>query len=139
MVDKQRIQQAITQIETQTTGEIHVHLCKHVHQEDTLQEAKTIFNKYHLESTPDRNAILIFVAIKSKRFAVLGDIAIHEKMGQDFWDSVRDVMAAQFRQGHETEALLAGINLCGEYLTLHFPAVLGVKSNHICDDVSEDD
>lgn len=137
MVDKKRIQQAITEAESATTGEIHVHLCKHAHQEDTLAEAQAIFNQYHLDNTPDRNAILIFVALTSKRFAVLGDTAIHEKMGQAFWTRVCDAMSAEFRQGRETEAVLAGIRLCGEYLTLHFPASPGA-SKHVCDDVSED-
>jgi len=139
MVNKKRIQAAITQAEAKTTGEIHVHLCKHVHQKDTLTEAQQIFTQYHLENTPERNAILIFVALKSQRFAILGDTAIHEKLGQAFWVQVRDAMLVEFRQGHDTEALLAGIRLCGAYLQRHFPVTPDHKNNHQCDDVSEDD
>ena len=84
---KDEIVSAINNAEKITSGEIRVHIqskCK----EDVLSEAKKVFHRLKMHKTKERNGVLIFIALKSKRFAILGDSGIHEKVENDFWNEV---------------------------------------------------
>jgi uncharacterized membrane protein len=38
-----------------------------------------------MQKTRDRNAVLIFVAPRAHKYAVVGDVGVHEKCGEEFW------------------------------------------------------
>jgi uncharacterized membrane protein len=52
---------------------------------------------------------------------VLGDRGIHEKVGQEFWRSIAQVVAEGFVRGDFTGGIIAGIEAVGEGLAEHFP------------------
>ena len=41
-----------------------------------------------MTATKDRNAVLFFVVPARRKFVVLGDSGIHEKVGQEFWHHI---------------------------------------------------
>ena len=71
--------------------------------------------------TRDRNGVLFFVVPARRKFVVLGDGGIHEKVGQEFWDRVVAVVSEKFKTGDFTEGLVRGIEEVGEQLATHFP------------------
>ncbi len=118
--EKQRVVAAIREAERQTSGEIRVHIVERA-EGDTLETAKTVFEKLGMTATRERNGVLFFLSLKDHRFAVLGDSGIHEKVQGDFWDSIRDEMAGRFQGGQFVDGIVAGIRKCGEKLAEHFP------------------
>ena len=128
--------QAIRKAEEQTSGEIRVHL-KHFCRGDVLTEAKKTFHKLRMHRTKHRNGVLILVALKSKRFAVYGDEAVHQKVGDSFWNETRDKILAYFTKGRIKEGIVAGVESVGEKLRIHFPHEKGGK-NELSNKVVED-
>ncbi len=118
--DKKKISETIREAERLTSGEIRVHLKKKCG-EDTLLEAKKVFLKLQMQRTKERNAVLIFLALNSRRFAILGDAGIDAKVGGAFWDETRDRMTKLFLEGRIPEGILEGVLSVGSKLKTHFP------------------
>ena len=129
-----RIVEAIKQAELNTSGEIKVHIenrCKGNVEERSL----VIFNKLNLDKTQLRNGVLIYLAVKDRKFAILGDKGINEVVGDGFWNDVKDLMLSHFKEGRFTEGLEQGIQRCGEKLKTYFP-YQSDDINEIPDDIS---
>jgi uncharacterized membrane protein len=135
-LDDERIVAAIREAESRTRGEIRVHVAKRP-VEDVQAEGARVFETLGMTATAERNGVLLFVAPASRRFAVLGDRAIHERCGDGFWKDVADAMAAEFRNGRFSEGILAGIAAVAAELARHFPRRPGdVDRNELPDTVS---
>ncbi len=132
--EQQRIVQAIQTAEKKTSGEIRVHLAR-VCQKTCLEEAKNIFEKIGMTQTSERNGILFFLSLKDHQFVIFGDRGIHERVGEGFWDSIRDAVVDCFKQEKFLEGLLSGIERCGEKLAVHFPYERG-DSNELSDELN---
>jgi uncharacterized membrane protein len=118
--EEQKIVSAIGIAEKNTSGEIRVHIEK----ENTiapLDRAMEVFRNLNMENTQERNGVIIYVAIKSKHFAIYGDKGINEKVGIDFWDSTKEIMQNHFKNGNFKQGLIDGILKAGEQLKTHFP------------------
>jgi uncharacterized membrane protein len=120
-LEHDRIVSAIADAEKKTSGQIRV-LISHRQVDDPMAAAGKAFQRLGLQLAPHRNAVLIFVAPRSHRFAVIGDQAVHEKCGEAFWTELTAAMTGHFTQGQFTEGLLHGIAHAGELLAAHFPS-----------------
>jgi uncharacterized membrane protein len=119
-VDEHRIRSAITSAEAETTGKIHVTV-SHQLWGGTRAKAERMFQRLHLVNSPERNGVLLFVAPARREFTVLGDAAIHEKVGQEFWDHVVVAMSDRIKAGDLTDGIVHGIEEAGKELAQHFP------------------
>lgn len=132
--EDQRVVEAIRQAERNTSGEIKVHIenrCKG----DVEQRSLFIFDKLKLNETQLRNGVLIYLAIKDHKFAILGDKGINDVVEDNFWNDVKDLMLNHFKAGHFAEGLKQGIMRCGEKLKAYFP-YQSDDINEISDDIS---
>jgi len=129
-----KIVEAIKQAEQNTSGEIKVHIENHC-RGDVEQRSLTVFNKLKLNETKLRNGVLIYLAIKDRKFAILGDEGINNVVENGFWDDVKDMMLSHFKEGNFTEGLEQGIIRCGEKLKTYFPYQTD-DTNEIPDDIS---
>lgn len=128
------IQKSIAHAEKNTSGEVRVHIDEHC-KGDVLDAAADQFKRLGMHKTELHNGVLFYLAVDDKKFAILGDKGINEKVPADFWDTIKDLMAAHFKRGEFTEGLSAGIEMAGEKLKLHFP--LGSNdANELNDEVS---
>lgn len=118
--EQQTIANRINEIEAQTSSNIHVHVRKKC-RDNALEDAKKFFLKNKMHQTQHRNAVLIFIGETSRRFAVLGDDAVHAKVQQAFWDNSRDILLSHFKQGRFLEGMLAVLDEMGPRLIKHFP------------------
>lgn len=111
---------AIKKAETNTSGEIRVHVenaCK----ADVLDEAAFIFEKLKMHKTEQRNGVLFFLSVEDRQFAILGDAGINAKVPTNFWDNVKDEVINQFKNQAFAEGLSKGILMAGEKLKAYFP------------------
>ena len=118
--DKARLGKAVKEAELHTSGEIRVYLEDHCKGE-VLDRAAFIFSELNIHKTTNRNGVLIYLALKEKKFAILGDTGIHTIVGQDFWLSVKEMMLDHFKHGRFTDGLVSGIQETGHVLQIHFP------------------
>ena len=118
--DKLQITNAIRVAETNTSGEIRVHIEKHC-KEDVLDRAAFIFEKLKMHKTALRNGVLFYVAIEDHKFAILGDVGINQKVPDDFWEEIKSDVFEKFKDGKYAEGLAEGIIKAGEQLKAHFP------------------
>jgi uncharacterized membrane protein len=118
--DSDRIVQAISAAEAKTSAEIRVHVTRRV-PEDLEERALRRFHLLGMSKTAGRNGVLVYIAPRAHKFRVLGDVAIHEKAGPDFWTSVAAAMEGHFRQGEFTEGVVEAVETIGEKLAAHFP------------------
>jgi uncharacterized membrane protein len=117
---EQRLVAAIEAAERLTSGEVRVHLNDRC-SGDALRDAQKAFTKLGMHRTAERNGILFYLALESHKFAVLGDAGIHTKVGQAFWDGIRDAMIPELKAGRWVEALEYGVAEAGRALAEHFP------------------
>ncbi len=132
--EDQRVVEAIRQAERNTSGEIKVHIenrCKG----DVEQRSLFIFDKLKLNETQLRNGVLIYLAIKDHKFAILGDKGINDMVEDSFWNDAKDLMLSHFKEGRFAEGLEQGIMRCGEKLKAYFP-YQSDDINEIPDDIS---
>ena len=125
---KSEIKKAILMAELDTSGEIKVHIENHC-DEAVLDRAAYWFTKLKMDKTELRNGVLFYLAVKSKRFAIIGDEGINKEVSENFWDEVKEEMAAQFADQKFSEGLSIGIQKAGKLLKKHFP--------HQTDDINE--
>ena len=118
--EEQEIVEAIGIAEKNTSGEIRVHIEKET-SIAAIDRAMEVFRNLNMENTQERNGVIIYVAVKSKQFAIYGDKGINEKVGADFWDSTKDSMQNHFQNGNFKQGLIDGILKAGEQLKTHFP------------------
>lgn len=74
-----------------------------------------------MHKTGERNGVLFYLAVKDKKFAILGDAGINAVTPDDFWDTIKEEMLELFRENKFSEGLIKGIDLAGEKLKEHFP------------------
>jgi uncharacterized membrane protein len=120
-VEHERIHQAIRAAETGTSGDI-VLFITHDRVEDPVTAADQEFRKLGLETGAKKNALLIFLAPKSQKFAIVGGTALHEKVGQRWWDELVALLGRHFKAESFTDGLVAVIQHAGHALQKHFPA-----------------
>jgi uncharacterized membrane protein len=118
--EKKAIVTAIHDAEKDTSGEIKVHI------ESTcggpvLDRATKVFALLEMHRTKERNGVLIYLALKDKKFAILGDQGINTRVPENFWNEIKDEMQTNFRAGKFTDGLCKGIRRAGIQLKQHFP------------------
>jgi uncharacterized membrane protein len=83
--------------------------------------AAAAFRRIGLHRMRERNGVLIFLVPSRRQFAIRGDVGIHDKVGQSFWEDQAQVLGAAFRAGDHTGGLLCVIAAIAEELARHFP------------------
>jgi putative membrane protein len=82
-----------------------------------------------LYSTRESNGVEIYLSFFERKVVVIGDKAIHLKMGDRYWQNIRDLIIAGIREGNIRGGICAAIESCGKALAEHFP--------HRPDDINE--
>jgi len=131
---QEAIQASIATAELNTSGEIRLHVddkCPG----DPVAKAIKVFEKLKMHETELRNGVLIYVAIKDKKLAIVGDKGINEAVSDDFWDAIKNDLVFRFKEGKYTEGLVEGIHASGEQLKTHFP-YQSDDTNELSNDIS---
>jgi uncharacterized membrane protein len=116
-----RIERAIRAAEAGTTGRIAVRIVpdKNV---DAFARAKTEFERAGLHGAHERNGALVLVAPVARKYAVLGDRDLHERVGETFWRDVVEEMRPYFASEKIAAGVVHAVERIGKELHAHFPA-----------------
>jgi len=135
--EESQIIQAIQEAERTTSGELRIHLAKQI-KKDSLKEAVRIFKALKMHKTAQRNGCLILIGLKNKRITVIGDKGINEKVGNNFWNDVVNLMVDGFKKGDYAPSLVQAILNIGEKLKQYFPYTAD-DINELSDEISKED
>lgn len=135
-LDHRRITQAIKKAEGRTSGQIRVFIQRGEFEDDALLRAQKRFVQLGMDKTSERNAVLIFVAPRARKYAVVGDVGLHEKCHQEFWQRLVAGMKEHFKKEDFNRAIVHGISEVGKVLAAHFPR-LSDTINELPDEVVE--
>lgn len=128
------LKNAIGTAEKHTSGEIRLHIDKAC-DIDPLDRAADVFAELEMHKTEQRNGVLFYIALDSKKFAILGDAGINQKVEKDFWDKEKELMLEHFKKGELVKGLSEGIKLAGKRLAEYFPYERG-DVNELSDEIS---
>lgn len=126
---------AIHDAELLTSGEIRVHIEQHCPESDVVERAKQVFAYLKMDQTALKNGVLFYLASTDRKFAVIGDEGIDQKVPAGFWNDVRDLLKSHFSKSEFTEGLCAGIEQAGKQLKTYFPRQAD-DTNELPDDIS---
>lgn len=132
----QQVVQAIQSAEAQTSGELRVFVTDKI-VEDPTSEAWKTFAGLNMQNTAQRNAVLIFVAPKARKFAIVADEGIHHFCKEAFWNQLAHQLSEGFKAGDYTGSLVRLIEDIGRALAAHFPR-LEADANELPDEVLRD-
>lgn len=125
---KESIAAAVRSAEQGTSAEIRVHIenrCK----DDVMDRAVDVFSKLGMNRTAQRNGILIYLAVKDHKAAIIGDVNVNRYVSHDFWLECYAAMKRHFADEDFSGGLCAAIAMIEKELASHFP--------HRSDDVNE--
>lgn len=131
---KLQIKKAILNAELDTSGEIRVHIDNEC-RGDVLDRASFVFEKLNMAKTELHNGVLFYLAVKSKKFAIIGDSGINKEVPENFWEEIKTTMAVKFKEGDFTGGLVTGIGMAGIRLKKHFPYHID-DINELTDEIS---
>ena len=127
--DKAQIKDAVVKAETNTSGEIRVHIDNHC-KEDMMDRAAWWFAKLEMQKTEKRNGVLFYLAVKDHKFAIIGDAGINAVTSDDFWDQIKETMLGHFTGSEFAEGLKQGILLAGR--TISSEKNILIKGRQLC-------
>ncbi|HEU4553158.1 MAG TPA: TPM domain-containing protein [Chitinophaga sp.] len=132
--DKDRLVQAIRAAERLTSGEIRLFVESRCAYVDPMDRAQEVFLMLGMDKTRQHNGVLLYVALKDRQFAILGDKGIHEKVGDHFWQKEAHLLKIHFSHQRTVEGMEECIREIGETLQAHFPYSAG-DENELPDDI----
>ena len=133
---QQKIEAAIHEAESKTSGEIRVFIeskCVHA---DAMDRAREVFSQLEMHKTVARNAVLVYVALDDRKFALLGDKVIYEKAGgPQFWEKAAAELTGHLKKNELAGGLSNCVMQLGKVLAAEFPADPNIKKNELPDDI----
>ncbi len=130
-----RVAAAIGMAEKMTSGEIRVYTEQHCSYVDAVDRAEELFAQLGMHQTNERNAVLIYWAVKDRQVAIYADQGIHDKLGQSYWNDCVQRMLMHFRSNDAAGALERCIKVVGDSLKTHFPYDPSSDRNELSDEM----
>ena len=133
--DNRIIVKAIRHAEQRTSGEVRVFVESRCSWVDAIDRAAEIFFTLQMEKTEQRNAVLVYIALKDRQLAVFGDEGIHKKVGTEYWHKVVAEMLSTFNKEDYAKGIAECVIQIGEALTTHFPFDRDTDKNELPDTI----
>jgi uncharacterized membrane protein len=133
--EKQLIVDAIRNAERMTSGEVRVFVESRCSYMDAIDRAVELFFKLQMDETEDRNAVILYVAMKDRQLAVFGDEGIHKKVGNEYWNTEVQKMISNFNRENYALGISDVVADIGAALTTHFPYNNDTDKNELPDDL----
>ncbi|MEG2493752.1 MAG: TPM domain-containing protein, partial [Rikenellaceae bacterium] len=132
--ESDKIVAAIASIESHSSAEVRVHI-ESTCNGDPLVRAIKVFSNLKMQNTADRNGVLVYVAVKSKKCAIVGDAGINKVVERDFWDTCTEKMVSCFKENNYCKGITTALVMASSKLSKHFPHALD-DINELSDEIS---
>jgi len=133
--EEQAVIAAIKDAEKNTSGEIRVHIEEST-DKPPMDRALEVFYLLEMDHTEQRNGVLIYIAVESKKLAILGDEGINNLVDDDFWDTAKELMLSKFEKREFSNGLELAIIEVGKKLKDFFPYQSN-DTNELSDEISK--
>ena len=133
--EETKILNAIREAERETSGEIRLYIESKNRFVNPLDRAAEIFYQLRMHETANRNAVLVYVAIRDHELAVFADEGTFNKVGQQFWINAVLTMLREFKKDHYADGLTEVIQKTGQLLKTHFPYDPSTDKNELPDNL----
>ncbi len=133
--EQQLIIGAIQNAERMTSGEVRVFVESKCSYMDAIDRAAELFFQLEMQKTDDRNAVLLYVAMKDRQLAVFGDEGIHKKVGNEYWNTEVYKMITNFNRENYAAGISEVVKDIGEALTKNFPFNKDTDKNELPDNI----
>lgn len=134
--EQEEVVACIREAEKNTTGELRVYLeskCSYV---DAMDRAWELFASMGMMETERRNAVLVYMALEDKQFAIVGDKEIYEKAGGPaFWERAAGELKNYLRAGQINQGLCVCVNELASAMAQHFPYDPAITRNELPDEI----
>lgn len=127
--DLRRISDAIEEAEKNTSGEIRVKIMMHfdddlmMHRDSERAHYQAVreFEKEGLVNTRDKTGILLLIVMAERKFQILADEGINQKVKQGYWNIVAWNLVAHFKKGQYVFGICSVVKMIGFQLANFFP------------------
>jgi uncharacterized membrane protein len=126
---------AIRHAEQRTSGEVRVFVESTCSWVDAIDRAAEVFFTLKMENTEQRNAVLVYVAIKDRQLAIFGDEGIHNKVGTEYWNKLVAEMLATFSGNNYAKGIAECVIQIGDALYTNFPFDKTTDKNELPDEI----
>ena len=116
------IVEAIRVAEESSSGQIRVHLSKKWMDKAPLCRARQLFRQYKIAETPFRNSVLIYVNLRQRKFAILGDTGMSQAVGPQYWRKIELELTDNLRSTQNERAIALTVASVGQALKTYFPS-----------------
>lgn len=120
-----RISNKISEVELITSGEIRVSIKEEKSFSERNNNLKNLaekeFYKLNMHQTRDKTGILLYFLLGERKFFILADQGINEKVNHEVWESVSKRIQENFQNGYFAKGIVQGIDDVGKLLSEHFP------------------
>ena len=111
---------------------------EHAYQKVRLRAMEAFLNE-EIFNTRDRTGILFYISQLEHQVIVLGDSGINEKVKQEDWDNVVDLILEGIKKKNVTDGLVKAIHECKDLLIEHGFHVRSDDINELGDDIRIED
>jgi uncharacterized membrane protein len=123
--DLAAIAAAISEAEKITAGEIRVSIRQKRRWRErklSIEEmARLEFHNLGMTKTKDQTGILIFLLMDERKFFILADEGIHNKVEEATWTKIAEEMSSHFLKKNFHQGVIHGVQAVGRVLSRFFP------------------
>lgn len=79
------------------------------------------FYRLGMDKTRDQTGVLVYVLLSERKLQIVADKGINEKVNNETWQKIADMMAEHFKSGKYLDGIINGLDEIGKILYTHFP------------------
>ena len=133
--ERERIADAIHKAEKETCGQIALYIESKNYLLDPVARAKEVFAEFKMKQIKQRNAVLIYIAVRHRELALYADEGIYTKVGKEYWENAVQIMIGHFKGNNIVRGLEHCIEEIGQTLKDKFPYDPATDCNEFKDDI----
>lgn len=134
-----QISKTIAFIESSTSGEVKVSICKKPGFFSRNKSIKDLavkeFYRLGLDKTRQGTGLLIYILLQRHEFYILSDKGLNDKLSVSFWEGEVQKMSRFFKDEKFADGIIAVLNDVGKILKEQFPSDKNDNPDEISNDV----
>jgi uncharacterized membrane protein len=115
----------IAEIEKFTSGEIRICFKKNTAWAERKLTSREMalkeFHKLGMHNTKDKTGVLLYILFTDRKFEVVADKGINDKISDEKWDVIKNHLISEFKEGKYKAGILKALDEIKEVLMKEFP------------------